>query len=84
MRDYVFIGGSRDGQRIALEEPRRVLELPVYPPVAMRDALSKQEVELYILRVIYGGYEEIVVYSIQDLGIDAVLAKLVDNYRRQQ
>ena len=85
MRDFVLVGGSRDGQRITLEVPCQTLKIQVTRNIAMHAAPpdTGADVELYFLRELEGRNQTELVYAIQGMNVNAVLAKLVDSYGRR-
>jgi hypothetical protein len=91
---YLFLGGSKDGERICTQERDhihiRVLNSEIIP-ICRTENISPNEksfqridykTEVYKRQLLLGNSGIFVVYALEDKSQNWVLAKLIDGYKR--
>ena len=82
-KTFLFIGGSKDGEIIALEDPKHVMLFPVRLPMTPSlepDEPVKHEHHRYYLERLRG--ETVYyLYRYEGLAVDDVMERLLNNYR---
>jgi hypothetical protein len=86
-REYLFVGGSKDGQRMAIPNPQTFIHVVINLPnpksfTAQKTITQTCEQEVYELRYFTSGETVIPIYALEGLSNHDVFERLVASYQK--